>query len=67
MGITYTVAAQTLQYSINSINTLQNTPIPIHAISNRSGTVGQYAHAVTAVLPVVVNHHNGAPVFDIDA
>lgn len=67
MGITYTVAAQTLQYSINSINTLQNTPIPIHAISNRSELLGNMPTLSPAVLPVVVNHHNGAPVFDIDA
>ncbi len=33
MGITYTVAAQTPQYSIDSINALENTPIPIHTLS----------------------------------
>ena len=67
MGITYTVAAQTPQYSINSINALQNTPIPIHTLSNRTEVLGNMATLSPAVLPVVINHHNGAPVFDIFA
>jgi multidrug efflux pump subunit AcrB len=67
MGITYTVAAQTPQYSIDSINALQNTPIPIHTLSNRTEVLGNMATLMPAVLPVVINHHNGAPVFDIFA
>jgi multidrug efflux pump subunit AcrB len=66
MGITYTVAAQTPQYWIDSINALENTPIPIHTLSNRSELQGKMATLTPAVLPVVINHHNGAPVFDID-
>ena len=65
MGITYTVAAQTPQYSIDSINALQNTPIPIHTLSNRTEVLGNMATLSPAVMPVVINHHNGAPVFDI--
>ncbi|MEA2261804.1 MAG: hypothetical protein QOJ51_4629 [Acidobacteriaceae bacterium] len=67
MGITYMVAAQTPQYRINSINALENTPIPIRTVSNRSELLGNMATLTPAVLPVVVNHHNGAPVFDIYA
>jgi CzcA family heavy metal efflux pump len=67
MGITYAVAAQTPQYSIDSVNALQNTPIPIHTISNRTEVLGNMATLTPAVLPVVINHHNGAPVFDIYA
>jgi CzcA family heavy metal efflux pump len=67
MGITYAVAAQTPQYSIDSVNALQNTPIPIHTISNRTEALGNMATLTPAVLPVVINHHNGAPVFDIYA
>jgi multidrug efflux pump subunit AcrB len=67
MGITYTVAAQTPQYDINSINALQNTPIPIHTLSNHTELLGNMATLTPAVLPVVINHHNGAPVFDIYA
>jgi CzcA family heavy metal efflux pump len=67
MGITYTVAAQTPQYSIDSINALKNTPIPIHTLSNRTELLGNMATLSPAVMPVVINHHNGAPVFDIYA
>jgi CzcA family heavy metal efflux pump len=67
MGITYTVAAQTPQYDIDSINALQNTPIPIHTLANRTEVLGNMATLTPAVLPVVINHHNGAPVFDIFA
>jgi multidrug efflux pump subunit AcrB len=67
MGITYLVAAQTPQYRIDSINALQNTPIPIHTVSNRSELLGNMTTLKPAVLPVVINHHNGAPVFDIYA
>jgi CzcA family heavy metal efflux pump len=67
MGITYTVAAQTPQYRVDSINALQNTPIPIHTLSNRTEVLGNMATLTPAVLPVVINHHNGAPVFDIYA
>ncbi|WP_263385128.1 efflux RND transporter permease subunit [Granulicella arctica] len=67
MGITYSVAVQTPQYRLDSINALQNTPIPIHTISNRTEMLGNMATLTPAVLPVVINHHNGAPVFDIFA
>jgi multidrug efflux pump subunit AcrB len=67
MGITYTVAAQTPQYSIDSINALKNTPIPIHTMTNRTEVLGNMATLSPAVMPVVINHHNGAPVFDIYA
>jgi len=67
MGITYTVAAQTPQYNIDSINALKNTPIPIHTLANRTELLGNMATLSPAVMPVVINHHNGAPVFDIYA
>ena len=67
MGITYTVAAQTPQYDINSINALENTPIPLHTVANRTELLGNMATLRPAVMPVVINHHNGAPVYDIYA
>ena len=67
MGITYFVAAQTPQYRIDSINALQNTPIPIHTLNNRTEMLGNMATLTPAIQPVVVNHHNGQPVFDIFA
>jgi CzcA family heavy metal efflux pump len=67
MGITYAVAAQTPQYRIDSINALQNTPIPLHTVNNRTELLGNMSTLTPAVMPVVINHHNGAPVFDIYA
>ncbi|SEG36530.1 heavy metal efflux pump, CzcA family [Bryocella elongata] len=67
MGITYTVAAQTPQYTIDSINALQNTPIPLHTVANRTELLGNIATLKPAVMPVVINHHNGAPVYDVYA
>ncbi|HEX8881194.1 MAG TPA: efflux RND transporter permease subunit, partial [Candidatus Acidoferrum sp.] len=67
MGMTYWVAAQTPQYRIDSINALENTPIPLHTASNRSELLSNIATLTPAVLPEVINHHNGAPVFDIFA
>src|ERR1700678_619506 len=66
-GFTYWVAAQTPQPTLNSINALQNTPIPLRTISNRSEILGNMSTITPAVLPVNVNHHNGQPVFDIFA
>ena len=67
MGITYAVAAQTPQHQIDSINALQNTPIPLHTVNNRTELLGNMSTLTPAVMPVVINHHNGAPVFDIYA
>ena len=66
-GFTYWVAAQTPQSQIDSINALENTPIPLRTVSNRSEVLGNMATLTPAVLPVVLNHHNGQPVFDIFA
>lgn len=65
MGITYMVAAQTPQHQIDSINAIENTPIPLRTVSNRNELLGNMATLQPSVMPVVVNHHNGAPVFDI--
>lgn len=67
MGLTYTVAAQTPQYKIDSINSIENTPIPIHTLDNRSELLGNLSTIRPDTLPAVINHHNGAPVYDIFA
>jgi multidrug efflux pump subunit AcrB len=67
MGLTYTVAAQTPQYELSSLNALENTPIPIHTLKNRTELLGNMATVSPATLPVVINHHDGAPVYDIYA
>jgi multidrug efflux pump subunit AcrB len=67
IGLTYLVAAQTPQYQINSMNAIANTPIPLHTLDNRTELLGNMATVKPAVLPLVINHHNGAPVFDVYA
>ncbi len=62
-----TWAAQTPQYRLDSINAIQNTPIPIRTMQNRTEVFGNMATLRPAVQPSVINHHNGQPVFDIDA
>src|SRR4029079_4509883 len=66
MGITYAVAAQTPQYRLDSVASMENTPLavrtggPTQVLSN----VGSVSHSVT---PVVANHRNVQPVFDVYA
>jgi multidrug efflux pump subunit AcrB len=67
MGITYMVAAQTPQYRLDSVNALENTPIPLRTLQNRTALLGNMASLSPATLPSVINHHNGQPVFDINA
>ena len=67
MGITYMVAAQTPQYRLDSVNALENTPILLRTLQNRTALLGNMASLSPAALPSVINHHNGQPVFDIDA
>ena len=67
MGLTYTVAVQTPQYELSSLNALENLPIPIHTLKNRTELLGNMATVSPTTLPVVINHHDGAPVYDIYA
>jgi multidrug efflux pump subunit AcrB len=67
MGLTYTVAVQTPQYELSSLNALENLPIPIHTLNNRTELLGNMATVSPTTLPVVINHHDGAPVYDIYA
>lgn len=67
MGMTYMVATQTPQIQLNTVNALENTPIPIHTLSNRTELLGNMASLKPAIQPVVANHHNVQPVFDIYA
>ena len=66
MGITYAVAAQTPQYRLDTVAAMENTPIavrtggPPQLLSN----VASVSHSIT---PVVANHRNVQPVFDVYA
>jgi multidrug efflux pump subunit AcrB len=65
MGMTYPVAAQTPQNQIDSINALGNTPIP--ARGGPTQVLSNLATFSSGVEPVVANHHNVQPVFDVYA
>ncbi len=67
MGLTYMVAAQTPQRDVNSIGALENTPIPLHTTFNQTELLSNMAKVTPSVIPQVINHHNGQPVFDIYA
>jgi multidrug efflux pump subunit AcrB len=65
-GVNYTVAVQTPQYRINSVDTLQSTPL--------AGTAGRQGQLLSNVATIergqsaqVINHYNVQPVFDIYA
>jgi multidrug efflux pump subunit AcrB len=65
MGMTYMVAAQTPQYKINSLNAVENTPIPTK--TGASQLLSNMASISRGVQPVNVNHRNVQPVFDVYA
>jgi multidrug efflux pump subunit AcrB len=67
MGITYTVAAQTPQYRLNSVNAIENTPIFTATNSMQPQILSNLVHVSHQVQPVNANHHNVQPVFDIFA
>jgi multidrug efflux pump subunit AcrB len=67
MGLTYMVATQTPQRDVNSIGALENTPIPLHTAFNQTELLSNMAKVTPSVIPQVINHHNGQPVFDIYA
>jgi multidrug efflux pump subunit AcrB len=66
MATTYFVAAQTPQFRLNTVEKIGNTPIPI-----KLGVQPQLLSNLAAVRhttqPVVVNHRNVQPVFDVCA
>ncbi len=65
-GVNYAVAVQTPQYQVDSLNTLNNTPIIVpgqtqpQLLSNLSTTRRDTS-------PVVINHYNVQPTFDVYA
>jgi multidrug efflux pump subunit AcrB len=66
MGITYAVAAQTPQYRLDSVATMENTPIAL-GTGARPQLLSNVASVSHSVLPVVANHRNVQPVFDVYA
>jgi multidrug efflux pump subunit AcrB len=66
MGITYGVAAQTPQYRIDSAALLANTPIAVRT-GGQPQLLSNLASMSHNVQPVVANHRNVQPVFDVYA
>ncbi|HTD67410.1 MAG TPA: efflux RND transporter permease subunit, partial [Candidatus Limnocylindria bacterium] len=65
MGITYAVAAQTPQFLVDSVNAIQNTPILARSIGTQPQLLSNMTQITHRVSPVVANHHNVQPVFDV--
>jgi multidrug efflux pump subunit AcrB len=65
MNLTYTVTAQTPQYRLDSLNRLENTPIPIKTEPNKTEMLGNMATITPSYEPMVINHHNVQRVYDV--
>lgn len=66
MGITYAVAAQTPQFRIDSVERVGNTPIPVKS-GGQPQLLANLASVSHGITPVVANHRNVQPVYDIYA
>jgi multidrug efflux pump subunit AcrB len=67
MGITYLVAAQTPQYVLNSVNAVENTPILTRISNGQPQILSNLTQLSHQIRPIVANHHNVQPVFDVFA
>ena len=66
-GVNYLVAVQTPQYQIDSLNALSNTPISLAGQNRPSQLLANMAVYKRDEAPVVINHYNIQPTFDIYA
>jgi multidrug efflux pump subunit AcrB len=65
-GVNYQVVVQTPQYRIDSLPSLARTPVTSPAGSS-SQLLGNLANFERDVTPVIINHYNIQPVYDIYA
>src|SRR5258707_4983498 len=63
-GVNYQVAVQTPQYKMNSLDDLKNTPIVAPGLAQPQ-LLGNLASFERRESPIIVNHYNVQPVFDI--
>jgi len=63
-GVNYQVAVQTPQYNMGSLQELENTPIASPGASSPQ-LLGNLASIERRETPVIVNHYNVQPVFDV--
>jgi multidrug efflux pump subunit AcrB len=65
-GVNYQVVVQTPQYRVDSMQSLARTPITAPA-GNASQMLGNLANFERNITPVIINHYNIPPVYDIYA
>jgi multidrug efflux pump subunit AcrB len=65
-GVNYPVAVQTPQHRIDSIDTLQSTPIVTGQLSTPQ-LLGNLATVERKTTPAVISHYNVQPVYDVYA
>jgi CzcA family heavy metal efflux pump len=65
-GVNYQVVVQTPQYRIDSLQSLARIPVTSPA-GNASQLLGNVANFQRDVTPVIINHYNIQPVYDIYA
>jgi CzcA family heavy metal efflux pump len=65
-GVNYQVVVQTPQYRIDSMQSLARTPVTSPA-GNASQLLGNVANFEREATPVIINHYNIQPVYDIYA
>ena len=63
-GVNYQVAVQTPQYKIDTLQDLKNTPVVAPGLP-RPELLGNLATIERRESPVIVNHYNVQPVFDV--
>jgi len=63
-GVSYQVAVQTPQYKMDSLQDLNNTPLSLTS-GTQPQLLGNLATIVRRESPVIVNHYNVQPVFDV--
>jgi multidrug efflux pump subunit AcrB len=63
-GVNYQVAVQTPQYKMDSLNALLNTPVTAPGLAQPQ-LLGNLATIERRESPVIVNHYNVQPVFDV--
>jgi multidrug efflux pump subunit AcrB len=63
-GVNYNVAVQTPQYEMQTLNDLRNTPITAPGLTSPE-LLGNLATISRSESPIIVNHYNVQPVFDI--
>ena len=63
-GVNYTVAIQTPQYQVNSLNALQNTPVNSSSQTSPQLLSNLLRSTVRSTSPLVINDYNVQPAFD---